>query len=170
MGIGQKNLKRIKCFAVVILAFISLNSAIIVRAEVWNNIYPLKSTRGDVEKILGKCKDSKSLWNCLYKMKDQNVYISYSIGNSCEKGAVWNVPKGTVDEITIYLKNGGVILRNIKFDLKDFVEEEDSELIGRSQFINENKGISFEVEDGFVKTFHYSPTLEERKKFVCSKD
>ena len=167
---GHEHLNRIKCFVVLVFASIILISTPVVRAEGWNNIYPLKSTRADVEKILGKCEDSNSAWNCLYKMKEQNVYISYSIGESCEKGAVWNVSKGTVDEISIYLKDGGIILRNLKFDLKDFVEEEDYELPGLIHFTNENNGVSFEVRGGFAKTFRYGPTLEERKKFVCSKD
>jgi hypothetical protein len=168
MGGGQKDFN--KYFVFLITAFIFLISTQVVKAEGWKNIFPFKSTQADVEKILGKCENIELSSSCLYKMEDQNVYISFTTGVSCEKGSTWNVAKGTVEKISIYLKTGGIILSKLNIKLKDFVEEEDPEILGLKHFNNKKKGIEFEVEGGFVKTLRYGPTLKERKKFVCSKD
>ena len=166
---GQRNLDQIKSLLFIPFVFIILISTINIKGEEWNGISPLKSTRSDVEKFFGKCKDGYSQSNCLYKMEEKNVYIEYSEDSACEKGGIWNVPNGTVLTISVYLKNGGVMLRNLQLDLKDFVKEEDPELVPITHFRNENKGISFEVNGGFARTFRYGPSAEERKKYICVK-
>lgn len=152
------------------IALLVLVSAANLRAEGWNGIDPLRSTRADVEKKLGKCSITYGLTGCLYKQADRNILIEYSVGTACGKTeTVWNVPGGTVLGITIYQTDGGILFKYLPFDLKGFSEEEDPELRGIIYFTKPGNGLTLATESGFVKSFYYGPSDEERKRFKCAK-
>src|SRR5438105_4044811 len=72
-------------------------------AKPWREIIPLRSTRADVERILGKPVMDRDV----YDSTDGRAIISYSAGNPCEEGVpgIGNIPRDTVIEIYITLKD-----------------------------------------------------------------
>lgn len=139
-----------------------------VSAESWNGIQPLKSRRVDVEGILGKCLDKGSTSGCKYTLDDKNILIEYSAGTACTTtGPIWNVPSETVLRITIHQTNGGILLKNLPYDLKAFRREEDPELPGLEHYTKDNEGLSLAVESGFVLSWYFDPQLSDREKFAC---
>ena len=63
-------------------------------AQNWRQIVPLKSTRADVERLLGS---SKEAYLANYTLEEGNLFIEYSSGpcRPDRKGG-WNVPENTV--------------------------------------------------------------------------
>ena len=71
--------------------------------EPWKQIVPLRSTRSDVEKLIGPASDScKSM--CWYKSLNQVLVVSYT-GEPCtDEGGRWRVPADTVSEVSVNLR------------------------------------------------------------------
>jgi hypothetical protein len=137
-----------------------------VKAEGWNDILPLKSTRGDVIKKLGKCKTNDSS-NCRYDSVDGRIFIMYASGN-CNQGDRWKVREGVVLSISFYpVKQPKVT--SLQIDLKDFAREEDPELPGIINLNNQKIGLSLVVENETVRAFYFLPTKDEEDKFSCRK-
>lgn len=66
----------------------------------WKGIIPLRSTRSDVEKILGQPRESQ-LGPHIYENQTERVDVLYARGK-CERGTGrWNVPAETVIQIQI---------------------------------------------------------------------
>lgn len=138
-------------------------------AESWNSIHPLISRKTDVERILGRCPDNQGTSRCRYPVEDKNILIEYSVGDSCsETESVWKVPNGTVLRITIHQKDGGILLKNLPYDLKDFRYEEDPELPGFEHYTQAKKGLALEVSGGFVQSLYYGPSAPDRRRFACT--
>ena len=114
---------------ILIFGGVSLLFALNAHAQGWNGINPLESTRNDVVKILGDCKEDDSQ-TCLYKMEKQNVFIIYNTVKPCADRII-NVPKGAVLSVSIFPKNG-MQLTDLDINLKNFVEEKDREIAGRA--------------------------------------
>src|SRR5882757_1023018 len=74
------------------------------KAKGWRGIIPLRSTRADVERLLGseanKPECVQSL--CSYYLDDVNVHFNYSSGGCNSGGGGWEVPLDTVIWITVY--------------------------------------------------------------------
>lgn len=68
----------------------------------WRGIVPLRSTRADVEALLG---EGTSECKCSYYQEDMNIHFVYSSGN-CESGGSgdWNIAPATVIGFTIHPK------------------------------------------------------------------
>src|SRR5262245_39806863 len=68
----------------------------------WRGIVPLRSTRSDVEAVLGK---GTGEIQCSYYRDDMNIFFVYSSG-TCDNGRSgdWNIGPNTVIRFTIYPK------------------------------------------------------------------
>jgi len=118
----------------------------------WRGIVPLRSTRADVEALLGPGtgarKDS-------YYLDDMNIFFSYASGD-CESGGSgnWNIGPDTVIRFTIYPKPNPK-LSDLRIDESKFEKRQD---IGDSLiYINDPEGVSMDVYRGVVNSFHYGP-------------
>jgi hypothetical protein len=71
----------------------------------WRGITPLRATRPEVERLLGRPVLS-STDSATYYTDDEAVSIRYSNGRPCERSAVseWNVTAGRVISITVVPK------------------------------------------------------------------
>ena len=157
-----------KCVGIVWVILIVLATVQYISAESWDGIHPLKSRRSDVERLLGVCPENESTARCLYKLEDKNLLVEYSVGAACsETEAVWNVPSGTVLRITVHQTDGGILLKDLAYDLKIFRREDDSELPGLEHYNQPEKGLALEVRGGFVQSLYFGPSALERKKFAC---
>jgi hypothetical protein len=71
--------------------------------EPWKQIVPLKSTRADVERLLGPPSDTCESM-CRYKTTNDVLFVRYT-GEPCSKdeGSAWRVPLNTVFEVSVNL-------------------------------------------------------------------
>lgn len=78
------------------LIFILVQTAI---GQEWKDITPLKSTKTDVEEILGQ-PDEKSESVFTYEIADGKIYVGFASGRCRGKSPSWNVEADTVLGLT----------------------------------------------------------------------
>src|SRR5689334_2141149 len=83
---------------IIVLIFVNCISGF-GQSNAWNGIVPLRSTRSQVEKILGAPKEKTVFGAFKYESKDGQIEIYYS-DKKCD--AAWNVPVNTVLWFEIY--------------------------------------------------------------------
>lgn len=122
----------------------------------WRGIVPLRSTRRDVERLVGPPMTPGGI---TYDLKTERVNVGYSVGG-CEKGEEWNVPPGTVVMVRVYPQTK-VMLSDLQIDLntlKKFVDPH----IEESIFVNEEAGISIRTTSGGeVVSLQYFPQAKD---------
>lgn len=130
------------------------------QSNIWNDIVPLKSTRADVEKKLGKpMPHSIAKHAASYQTKDVRVFVLYSTGlcnvNS-EHG--WDISEFNVIRISVYPE---VLPKftDLKIDKNKFEKRPDPGAIDTFFYTNETDGISLTVDekDEFVLDIGYFP-------------
>lgn len=155
------------CILIVLTMCAALTIPNQTQSEGWRGIVPLRSTRADVECILGKPIDKTGL---IYDTEKERIFIHFQ-GERCvvsdEKGrnvqGGWNVPPETVLSIRVSLK---VELLFTDFNIdetkyKKFVSPHD----GTTYYSNEEAGIGIAVDsaEGRVKSFSYGPTTKDER-------
>jgi hypothetical protein len=130
----------------------------------WHGITPLRSTRADVERILGSPTPySKALDAADYRTENERVFVLYSTG-SCDikPSNGWNVPRGKVIRISVE-PNVKPKFADLKLDESKYEKVRDPEVRYLTYYTNEEQGISIEVntDKGVVTTFRYSPTSKD---------
>ena len=134
------------------------------QANCWRGIVPLRSTRADVEKILGPpTPESKASDAATYKTKTERVFVLYSTGACDGKPSNgWNVPRGTVISISVE-PTVKPKLTDLKLDESKYDKARDPEVLFLTYYTNEEEGISIEVntEEGAVTTFRYLPMSKD---------
>ena len=151
-----------------ILLTLFLVSALAVTsyAKDWRGITPLQSTRADVEKLLGH--SANDGYAVTYPVGGEVVTIVYSSGGCSDKGRIYDVPPDTV--LSVRVSSGGKSrFADLGIDLKKFREVEDSELPGIFYYINDDDGVTYDVEGGLVWATEYRPATKDRKLRRCVK-
>lgn len=134
--------------------------------NVWNGITPLKSTKMDVEKILGK----RDAWSVArhaagYETKGGKVFVLYSTGLcnvNPEHG--WNIPELTV--ISVHFSPDYPHphrFSDLKIDRSKFERRPDPGSLHLVSYTNETDGISLTVDtaDDSVRTFGFFPASKD---------
>lgn len=128
-------------------------------AKPWRGIVPLKSTRAEVERLLGPSTGEPPT----YYLPENTVYIQYSkcrCGDKC-KDDDWNVAPGTVTLIRVEVK-GLVKLADLKLDLTHFKRQPgDDDLPDHFYYVNKKEGFSIEVGRGYVGSYIYEPPAKD---------
>jgi hypothetical protein len=85
----------------------------------WSGLVPLRSTRGDVEKLLGKSKMSHG-FTYIYENENERVDVLYSAG-SCEPSGVerWNVPNDVVIWMEV-IPRKSILIKDLHLDSKKY--------------------------------------------------
>lgn len=121
--------------------------------NVWNGITPLKSTRADVEKILGKPNECGR-----YELPEGRVYVSYFAATPCPpelRTCRCLAPIGTVSELSVTF-NDEILLSSLRLDPKKWLETPtDGHLVGEYTYFNKESGITYGVLDGIVRDIVY---------------
>jgi len=112
----------------------------------WKEIRTFRSTRADVERVLGSPTHSCQL-TCDYESNSETVFIRYS-DERCKPGNTdgFDIPPDTVLSVTVYPKRK-VKLPDLKLDLTKFSKTKDPELQGYSTYTNMESGVTYEVSD-----------------------
>lgn len=130
----------------------------ISQAQAWRRIVPLRSSRSDVEKLLG-VEGRESV--AFYSLKDKNILITYSDGLDCDvKGAdQWNVPKDKVVGMAVtFLPNARVTLKDLKLDLRQFGKTSRETQV---TYLSDDLGLQLTIEDGLVQTLLSFPAKKD---------
>ncbi len=147
------NTKRLICCVGVTLIFVGLSYG-----KDWHGIIPLRSTRADVERMLGP---SPYGGGYAYETPDQRVFFTYSSGE-CRENETWNVPRETVVMIIAYPKTKP-LLSDLGLDLKTYKRTRDCNP-GSFHYTDERDGISYAVDGEVVSEVIYYPNDEDQRR------
>lgn len=148
------------CAALLLLA------AAHAQAKEWRRIVPLRSTRAQVERRLGKPRGGYQ------ELKTERAFFFYSSGRGCAGGEVWNVPRDTVVRILVTPKTK-LRLSALRLDLKRFEKSADAEVPTHALYKDKEAGLTYEVyegegeSNGLVLHIQYDPTARDEKLFRC---
>ena len=144
--------------ASLFLPFLILTWCYDVNAQDWRQIVPLKSTRAEVERLLGSTKEA---YFADYQLKQGSLFIEYSSG-LCrpERKGGWNVPENVVLIVSFSPKHKRRIA-DLKLDPKKFKRVIDDHVIGVLYYVNDEEGITYEVQRGKVDSVEYGPAKRD---------
>jgi hypothetical protein len=138
-------------------------------AKPWRGITPLRSTRLDVEHLLGAPMDGANHW-ATYKTETETVSILYSNGLPCGAGAnsEWSVPEWIVVSITVAPKTI-TLFPAVNIDQSKYRVRLDPHRLNGSEYLNEKEGELAYVVNGEVSSFRYWAESGD-DKLKCSKN
>lgn len=123
-------------------------------AQQWRKIVPLKSTRSDVERLLGPQKKS---YGVVYELRDGTLSIEYSSG-PCKKDRKggWNVPEDVVISFSFSAidKPRFSSLKSDRSRFRRIVDRHTGEIIN---YVSDRDGVMYEVQRGRVQSVEYYP-------------
>lgn len=131
----------------------------------WKGLIPLKSSRSDVEKILGKPRRSAPGPD-IYENETERVDVRYA-RDRCESwSGGWNVPANTVLLIEVR-PTKTLLLEDLSFDKSKYVARRWSHPSDWITYHNELEGISLEATDlgkntEIVRVIRYSPKSSDQ--------
>ena len=130
-------------------------------AKGWRGLVPLRATRRDVERVLGKPAQGIGY----FETSDARIWVEYSVG-PCEKGWPygWNVKPNTVESFIVKPKDS-VFLTELKLDYKKYVKTPTGHVSDHFHYINKDEGVAILVDEwtGKVMSFSYISTTADDK-------
>lgn len=145
------------------LLILLLNGVTLCQLDnLWNGITPIKSTRADVEKILGKPESSSVAKHAaVYRTKDGEVFVLYSSGLcDVDSSHGWNLPELTVISISFNPDYPNPYkFSDLKIDRSKFKKSHDPGSLHLVDYTNEADGIvlTVDITDDSVRSFGYFP-------------
>ena len=141
------------------LIFITLILTQIAEARDWRGIAPLRSTRAEVERLLGAPEQGSSN---VYQTGSERISVSYA-ERTCDYG--WQVPVGTVISFSITPKNPSAFA-DLKLDERKFVKRVDPHIESIYYYINQEEGINYTVDTGrgVVTGIEYYPSAKDNNR------
>lgn len=139
--------------------FLMLPSLLVVfyscgNAQDWRKVRPLESTRAEVEALLGP---EEGAFSAIYQLKEGSLFIEYSSGPCTpERKGGWNVQKNVVVSLSFSPRRKKQFA-NLKIDPKKFRKEIDQHVIGIIYYVNDEDGITYEIQDGKIDSIEYGP-------------
>ena len=134
------------------------------QANQWNGITPLKTTRDEVERLLGvPTPGSRSADAAFYIVKSGRVFILYSSGPCKIKPSNgWNVPALTVIKMSWY-PDEPLDLSSLKLDEQKFKKRIDPEMLHTISYTNDTEGLSITVDtlSKVATEFQYFPGTDK---------
>src|SRR6266850_2314540 len=112
----------------------------LVTPNAWRGLVPLKSTRADVEQLLGSSKGLLA-GNYNYETKTEKVEVMYSEG-SCKPSleGQWNVPVDTVLSITVFPQTK-VLVSTLRLDERTFSRAQEAHPENWLYYVSPEKGV-----------------------------
>jgi hypothetical protein len=150
-----------KIFGVISLICCAIILPITAHAQEWQGLRPLRSTRADVEKLLGKPQQRSPAF---YRLKDKSILIGYNNISGCDDkdSSNWNVPKDTVITIAVtFFPQHWVKLSELKLDLSKFEKFSDEEFPGLFYYVSNEAGLNIATDDAVVSSIAYFPAKKD---------
>ena len=142
-----------RALGLIFLTLILIHSA---EAKDWRGIVPLRSTRADVERLLGQPEQGSG---GVYQTGDESISVSYS-EKPCDYG--WQVPPGTVINISVRPKNPPT-LASLKLDERKYEKRNDPHAESLRYYVNPEEGINYTVDAGVVTGIEYYSSAKDNK-------
>jgi hypothetical protein len=144
--------------ATLFLLFFILTYPLNVKGQDWQQIVPLKSTRVEVEHLLGS---ATGAYFGEYELKQGSLFIEYSSG-PCkpERKGGWNVPRDVVIMVHFTPKHRTRIA-DLKLDPKKFRKVVDHHVIGALYYVNDEEGITYAVQSGKIDFVEHHPAKRD---------
>ena len=149
----------------VLMLFVQVPSA-----KDWRGLSPLKSTRTDVEKLLGQPDGDIDPRLMTYYLPDVVVTISLSGNPKCRLTLpynTWDVTAETVTGIRVSLKRPVVLDEGIDLTkLKKIMGDSD---VADHFYYSDGEGFSIEVGNKYVMGYVYEPSSKSRNLLCAAK-
>jgi hypothetical protein len=136
----------------------------ISEAKEWRGIVPMKSTREDVTRILGKSKDANHI-RANYDMEEGHIYIVFS-SDDAYYDCVKKLPKDIVLLIQFTPKSD-LSLSDLKLDFSKFRKFDPSfpKNVGYEAYVDEVEVLIVTTYNGKIDQINYTATKEDQK--IC---
>jgi hypothetical protein len=145
----------LSCVCVIIFVPASLS------AKGWRTIVPLRTTRSEVEAVLGKPEDPNKMHSLVYRTDKEIVVIDYEDDQPCGHTDGWRVPSGTVTSITVSPKLE-LRLSDIEFDESKYKKVHSPDMPPeRFIYVNDEEGESLDVFQERVVSLTYFPEAKD---------
>jgi hypothetical protein len=131
----------------------------LVQARGWRGLVPLRSTRADVEQLLGQPAERISKYSVFYRGASETVIITYAKGLSCGKGekySQWRVPRDTVESILV-TPTTPLPLSELAIDQRNYEKRSGGHRPEDVYYINDQEGESIRVFLGKVMEISLYP-------------
>lgn len=142
---------------VSLVIFIAMATSQVCPPTGWRGIVPLKSTRADVEQILGPPTDKSGL----SYLPNRSVKVQYSV-RPCDSG--WDVAPDTVIAFSIYV-DPMIPLADLHLDLTKYKKMHgDADVSDHFYYADEERGFAISVRDGMINRYIYEPTNRDKSR------
>ena len=149
------------------LVFLVLPLAIFagsVNAEPWRGIVPLKSTRSDVERLLGKPLPGNLNFYVTYKLESEEVRVRYADKSLCTRTdkCECRVPDDTVLNVVVRPKTT-INFSALALDQSKFHPIVNAENANNVAYSNSDAGLMYVISkrDDLVLYVQYGPTAQD---------
>jgi hypothetical protein len=150
----MKSMRSLLMVPSLIIAFYSCGNA-----QNWRKVEPLKSTRAEVEALLGA---AQGAYSAIYQLKEGSLFIEYSSGPCTpDRHGGWNVAENVVVSLSFSPRHKKRF-DDLKIDREKFRKEVDQHVIGITYYVNDEDGITYEIQDGRVASIEYGPPKKYR--------
>ena len=122
-------------------AYLLLLAAAAAQAKEWRRVVPLRTTRAQVERRLGKPRGP------YYEFKTERAFVVYSAGRGCAGGEGWDVPRDTVVRIVVTPKTK-LRFSALRLDMRRFEKSKDPEAPTHALYTDKEAGLTYEVYEG----------------------
>lgn len=147
---------------ILLKLIIALLAAGTAQAKEWRGIIPLHSTRGDVERLLGRPTMDQSD-TVVYEYPLERASIEFSRGPCNVEFSPWNVPRDVVLSIWVTPKLGQLNTADLHLNEKDYVKRRDEHREQIIYYRNERDGIEYSVDEetNLVGLIKYLPSAAD---------
>lgn len=130
--------------------------------EGWRGIVPLRSTRADVERLLGPPADPSKQHASFHDLEKEVVTVFYASGPPCGSDMVsgWRVPRGTVVRLIVSPKIN-LQPSDLQADLSKYQKTVDLKRADIITYSNKERGESITVSHDQVVSVEYFPTTKD---------
>jgi len=138
----------------------------------WKGLVPFRSTRADVERLLGKPAMSPGSFD-IYKTEGERVDVRYSVG-PCEASSVerWNVAKDIVISMEV-IPQKTISIESLHLDTKRYLRIQESHPENWVQYWNRADGVIvhsiLQGKTAYLYFMEYRPSAKA-KSLRCSDD
>jgi hypothetical protein len=134
-------------------------------AEEWRGIVPLRSTRIDVERLLGSPRQSRGVAST-YETDKERVLVFYS-ADPCRQGNEWNVLRDTVVSFTISPK-AKLLVTSLHLNKDVYKRVLDPHVQGIVHYFNREDGVRIDTrllegQDEDINSITYEPAAKDNR-------
>lgn len=144
----------------LIACLVLFGSAQIPSTTDWRGLSPLKSTRLDVERTLGRPDQKLNNELLSYRFSDMEVDFSFSSNPNCQQKlpyTSWNVTSDTVTGIYVIFRPGRRVA-DTGIDLTKYRKiEVGGDLLDQYAYFNADDSFVIEVGGDHLRGYHYQP-------------